>query len=651
MDTQSISQSSVQNKKNRLMIELAGWIKRHPVVAFFIITFAITWGLGLSYKAVMNKGVFLLAPLVFIATCGPALAGITISAISNTYPREGKKRTYWLAFLIAWMISAFVFLANNTFINHVPFSPIMAAFTLISVAPVAFVISMVFSRIPTVKSYMSSLIRLRGVWGWSILALFLTPALALLSIWISSLLGRHPIKSYAFPDLTWTLVGLIIVKLLYQFFFFNATGEEAGWRGFALPRMQSLTSPLIASLVLASLWAPWHFFLWQAEGKPVLSLQFWIEAYTSHIPATFYIVWLYNRSKGSILVAGIAHAAANTTFAFFPNLDWPVYNWTVAGVVLVMILVDRMWKKLPSSHPAVYSLICLPLILLTACQKNSTEIREFDVQASDVTLHGRIAGNLNSGCVLVAINGGPGLTSNYMLDLEQLSGPECAVVTYDQRGLGKSSQPAVPDSADSYTLAKYAEDVEAIRLKLKVERIHIFGHSFGGIVAMQYAVLYPEHVESMIFFGGGPPTWEGVQTANVNLSARVQSLIQSGVIPPLDQWTGRGIDPLLPAYFSDPKFTFPKDSLGSAPEFDQAVSDMTYSKMRELDLRAELAPLKQSVLLMMGRDDPFGFEMAEATREALPNSIVKFVVIDRCGHFWHECPDAFYPRVRDFLRN
>lgn len=64
--------------------------------------------------------------------------------------------------------------------------------------------------------------------------------------------------------------------------------------------------------------------------------------------------WLHNRSKGSILVAGIAHAAANTTFAFFPNLDWAVYNWTVGGAALVMIVVDRMWKKLPADHPAVY---------------------------------------------------------------------------------------------------------------------------------------------------------------------------------------------------------------------------------------------------------------------------------------------------------
>jgi len=65
------------------------------------------------------------------------------------------------------------------------------------------------------------------------------------------------------------------------------------------------------------------------------------------------IGWFYNRSKGSILVAGIAHAAANTADGFF-NLDSTVFPLTLAFVALVLIVVDRMWKKLPSDHPAVY---------------------------------------------------------------------------------------------------------------------------------------------------------------------------------------------------------------------------------------------------------------------------------------------------------
>jgi hypothetical protein len=85
-----------------------------------------------------------------------------------------------------------------------------------------------------------------------------------------------------------------------------------------------------------------------------LSWQYWIGQYALHIPASVIIGWFYNRSKGSILVAGIAHAAANTTLAFFPNLDWTVYTVIFAVAALVMIVADRMWKKLPPDHPAVY---------------------------------------------------------------------------------------------------------------------------------------------------------------------------------------------------------------------------------------------------------------------------------------------------------
>jgi pimeloyl-ACP methyl ester carboxylesterase len=230
--------------------------------------------------------------------------------------------------------------------------------------------------------------------------------------------------------------------------------------------------------------------------------------------------------------------------------------------------------------------VLLLTTVLAGCQKStaapSTSLRgryaaprEFQVLATDVSLHARVAGDSGSGCVLIAINGGPGLTSNYMWDLERLAGPDCAVVTYDQRGLGKSTRPMDPESTASYTLQKYAKDVEAIRQAVGAERLHVMGHSWGGIVAMEYAILYPEHVASLIFFGGGPPTWKDIEIAKLSFYQRVERLIQSGVIPPQSEWADDGSDPMLPANFSDPAFTFPEDSLGGPPEFSQVVSDLT----------------------------------------------------------------------------
>jgi membrane protease YdiL (CAAX protease family) len=336
------------------MNKLTNWIKNHQVAAFFIITFTITWGLGFSYSAVLQQGQFLLFPLVVIATCGPALAGIIITAITNTEPRQGTRRAVWIAFLVAWVISTLVCVTNLTFIEQVPLSPAVVGLFTISVAPVAFIIASAYSRIPSVKNYLASLIQLRGVWGWSLLALGLFPALFLLSILISYILGRQPMVAPQFPATGLALIGMVAVKFFYQLFFFNATGEEIGWRGFALPRLQSRTSPLIASLVIAFFWINWHLFLWQAEGNPMFSWSYWMGQYALHIPASVIICWFYNRSKGSILVAGIAHAAANTASAFFPNLDWMIYILIAAVAMLVMILFDRMWQRLPHDHPAVY---------------------------------------------------------------------------------------------------------------------------------------------------------------------------------------------------------------------------------------------------------------------------------------------------------
>jgi membrane protease YdiL (CAAX protease family) len=335
------------------MSKLINWIKHHQVTAFFILTFAITWGLSFSYT--VYREMFLLMPLGFVALCGPALAGIIISAVANTQPRQGSHKSQWIAFLIAWIVCAPVFLAHTVWFDRVPFSPAVAVIVLVSVAPVAVVISMAYSRIPAVKRYVSSLTRLRGVVGWSLLALALYPALILLSLPVSRLLGIQPIAANRLPGTGLALIGLIAIKCLYQFLFFNATGEEIGWRGFALPRLQTRNSPLISSLILAVFWIPWHFFLWKSQGVPVMTWNYWISTNTLLIVLSSVILtWFYNRAKGSILVAGILHAAENSTARLLLILDWNQYLALKAVVALAMILVNQMWKKLPPDHPAVY---------------------------------------------------------------------------------------------------------------------------------------------------------------------------------------------------------------------------------------------------------------------------------------------------------
>jgi proline iminopeptidase len=271
-------------------------------------------------------------------------------------------------------------------------------------------------------------------------------------------------------------------------------------------------------------------------------------------------------------------------------------------------------------------------------------VQALEVLAGDVTLFVRVAGNVRSGNVLVAINGGPGLTSEYMRNLEVLAGPELAVVTYDQRGNGRSTSPEMISA--NFELADYTADIEAIREELGVTQVHLLGHSFGGMVAMDYVTRHPEQVKSLILLGSGPPSWDAIQNAFVSFSQRITALQADGTLPqPLDD----SLEAILPAYFSDPAFIFPSDEKGGAPEQNTAVNELTWQAIAGYDFTADLADLHLPVLILYGVDDPFGLTMAEASRDALVNADVTYVLLEQCGHFWHECPEATWNAIRPFL--
>jgi membrane protease YdiL (CAAX protease family) len=332
---------------------LVGWIKRHQVTAFFLVTFAITWGFGFSWSAIIRRQQFLWLPLAFLATCGPGIAGILISAATNAEPRRGPRKTFWIAFVVAWLVSLVIALANSEFLQLSPMTPQLIGLFAVAVLPVAFVVASAWSRNLSVRNYLASLVRFRGIWGWLLAGVALFPALQVISLLVNWLAYGQPISSDQFPDMSVGLIGLVVVKFLYQFFFFNSIGEETGWRGFVLPRLQTRISPLAAALIIGLFWAPWHLFLWRAVGSPVWTVQFWAGQFALHLLSSVLIVWICDRAYGSILVAGVTHAAANTVMAFIPLQSMRGLFLTYVIAALILTLVGRMWKRLPQSHPAV----------------------------------------------------------------------------------------------------------------------------------------------------------------------------------------------------------------------------------------------------------------------------------------------------------
>lgn len=275
--------------------------------------------------------------------------------------------------------------------------------------------------------------------------------------------------------------------------------------------------------------------------------------------------------------------------------------------------------------------------------------QELKVQSDDVTLYVRIAGNLKSGNVLIANHGGPGMTSHYMVSLEQLAGKNFAVVTYDQRGMGRSTMPS-----DGFGLLNYVADLEAIRKAVDAKEVHLLGHSWGGLVAMRYATVHPQKVRSIILVNSGPPNWQAMQMAQANFGQRIAELQQQGIIPKdLPTTTSEIMKAIGVAYYADPKFELPDELMNTFQNLEPAkfevVNRSTWSALGNYDFTAEVAKLNHPVLMLCGASDPFGISMSETTKVSLSSARVELTVLKGCGHFWQECPDEFFSHVRKFL--
>ena len=91
-------------------------------------------------------------------------------------------------------------------------------------------------------------------------------------------------------------------------------GEEIGWRGYALPRLQNRYQALYSALVLGLVWAVWHIAIYVTRMNPVVFAWYIVGV----IAKSVLITWAYNGSQGSLLLAALYHAAWNTAGIFLP---------------------------------------------------------------------------------------------------------------------------------------------------------------------------------------------------------------------------------------------------------------------------------------------------------------------------------------------
>ena len=126
---------------------------------------------------------------------------------------------------------------------------------------------------------------------------------------------------------------------------------------------------------------------------------------------------------------------------------------------------------------------------------------------------------------VVLLHGGPGGTHDYLEPLEALAETGRRIVFYDQIGCGKSD---LPEDDSLWVVETFVEELDVIRRELGLDQIHLFGSSWGGMLAMEYALTRPRGLESLILASSPAsiPQWvEETGKLRVQLPPDVQAVL------------------------------------------------------------------------------------------------------------------------------
>jgi len=219
------------------------WMRRHPLVSFFVLAFVISW-LGWIPQAAYSNGLFPFDSPLFSLL---GLGGPTFAALIVTLVLAGKAG---------------------------------------------------------VRDLFAPLLRWRVGIVWYSVALFWQPVILLAAIGFGVLFDK-PTPDFGKISPWFIVFPILLITLLMNLW------EEVGWRGFALPRLQARHSALISSLIIGVLSGLWHLPLFLDNNNPMSTFPF-IAWFIGIVASSVLYTWLYNNTKGSLLIVSVFHAAGNT---------------------------------------------------------------------------------------------------------------------------------------------------------------------------------------------------------------------------------------------------------------------------------------------------------------------------------------------------
>lgn len=271
---------------------------------------------------------------------------------------------------------------------------------------------------------------------------------------------------------------------------------------------------------------------------------------------------------------------------------------------------------------------------------------------------------VGSGFPIVALHGGPDFDHEYLLpELDRLGG-RFRVVYYDQRGRGRSFTGEGPGDV---TVASEIDDLDRVRASTGSERIAVLGHSWGTILAMEYAIRHPDRVSHLILMNSAPASHadaiefrRGLSALRTPAEARRMAELRgdptylSGDVAAEAELYRIHFRPAvrdneqLEEVVGRLRVAFTPESIVAARAIEYSLYDQTWSR-EDYDLLPGLRALDIPALVLHGDRDFVPEEIARRTAAALRRA--KFVVLGDCGHFAYiEQPDRVVHAITALLK-
>lgn len=290
--------------------------------------------------------------------------------------------------------------------------------------------------------------------------------------------------------------------------------------------------------------------------------------------------------------------------------------------------------------------------LLGTGRADAQRARQGMLSLDDARLYYEVIG---TGAPIFVVHGGPGLDHRYLQPGLNVLARSNTLVYYDQRGVGRSSAELVPSAIN---MRAFVEDIEALRDALGYERIDVLGHSFGALIALEYAAAHPDRLRTLILMNPADP---GARFQDELEERRLARRTEQDAAALAELRSREGFAARDPATVSEVYRILFRESMKDRErvvDLDLDLAEATAkngadverllreSLGEEPDLWDRLNGIQTPTLVLHGRYDPTPLGMSQELARSLP--LGRLVVLES-GHFpFVEDPDGLVSAISAF---